>query len=232
MRLLLGLCAALLIANVAIFFWPDSNSGGIVSHVYVERADINPHFLSLNKEVESKFYRANDDQTLNVNGIAKAPNVDESCYRLGPFMFQSNYDLAQAVLFNAQLGFQKSTREAKESLVYRVYLGPFTTQAEVDDIRVDLKRKKVLDHFVRKSDDASYIVSLGIYTTQETANKAVALFDGTLEGVNLKQEQLLLPESYWLHFVLSENGPVRQQLSVMEWGELAVKLGKYQCFQG
>lgn len=230
MRILLGFCAVLLIANVAVFFWPVSN--GVAPHVYAERADVNPHFLSLNKEVESKFYRTDSVQGLNTNGVEQALGINESCYRLGPFMFQSNYDLAQAVLFNAQLEFQKSTREAQDSLVYRVYLGPFETQAEVDDVRVDLKRNNVLDHFVRQSDDESYMISLGIYTTQETANKAVTLFDGTLEGVKLQQEQLLLPESYWLHFVLDDDGPIRQQLSAMEWGELAVKLGKYECYQG
>lgn len=226
MRLLLVLCAVLVTVNLVVFLWPANTNQA--AHVYAAREDVNPHFLSLNKEVESKFYR----NTAITATSLQAPGTGESCYRLGPFMFESNYELAQAVLFNAQLEFNKSTREAQQSLVYRVYIGPFATQAEIDDARVELKRKNILDHFVRNTDDQGSIISLGIYTTTEAAERAVELFAGSLDAIKSQQEQILLPESYWLHFVLAEDGPIRQQLSVMDWGETAVKLGKYECFQG
>ncbi|MBX2847289.1 MAG: SPOR domain-containing protein [Acidiferrobacterales bacterium] len=225
MRFLLGLCALLVIANVVAFFWPTSSDQP--AHVYAEREDVNPNFLSLNKEVEARYYQSDA-----VNVGAQLPQVGESCYRLGPFMFESNYELAQAVLFNAQLDFNKSTREAQQSLVHRVFLGPFASQAEIDDARVELKRNSILDHFVRNSDGQGSIISLGIYTTQEAADRAVDLFADSLDSIKSQQEEILLPESHWLHFVLAEDGAIRQQLSVMDWGETAVKLGKFECFQG
>jgi len=225
MRALLLFCALLLFANVVVLLWPSNSENA--THVYAERDDINPHFLTLNKEVESKYYKS-----VMANAGDLNLEAGEACYRLGPFMFKSNYDLAQAVLFNAQIEFDKSIREAQQSLVYRVYLGPFTSQAEVDDMRVELKRKNILDHFVRKIDNQSSIISLGIYTTEEAANRAVSLFAGSLDEIQSQQEQLLLPESFWLHFVLSESDSALQQLPLTDWGETAVKLGEYECFQG
>lgn len=223
MRLLLLLCAALILANVSILLWP--NSVEVANHVYAERADVNAHFISLNKEIETKYFRDNSDSQI----AGRVLSENESCYRLGPFMFESNYELAQAVLFNAQLEFDKSTREAQQSLVYRVYIGPFDSQAEIDDARVELKRKNILDHFVRQSDDQGPIISLGIFSTEASADKALVLYGDTIDKVKTQQEELLLPESFWLHFALADTDPTFQQLTVMEWGELAVKLGKYQC---
>jgi len=221
MRILLGLCGGLLIANVAVFLWPDD--ARVAPHIYTAKSDINPHFLRLNKEVEEKHYAARSWTTEDAIGAS------EDCFRLGPFAHQANYELAQAVLFNANVEFQKSKRTAKESEVFRVYLGPFASQAEVADARVDLKRKKVLDHFVRKVADDEYIISLGIYTTQKSANLAVSLFDGKLEKVKLKQENIVLPDSFWLHFAIDDNDQIRNQLARMDWGEQSAKLGKHSC---
>ena len=144
-------------------------------------------------------------------------------------MHRSNYELAQAVLFNANIDYQKSTREERRSEVYRLYLGPFATQAQALDKRTELKRANVLDHFVRKQNNGTYIISLGIYTTQQAANNALSLFDGKLNSVKTTQENLLLPNSYWLHFAVRNQDPLEQQLSLMDWGEQSTKLGKYRC---
>lgn len=230
-RSLCLLCAFLLVANVAAYYWPDKSN--YAPHVYNAKADINPHFVRLNKEIEDKFYsqpvtsyETVGDRVLFADDMELS--ADSDCYRVGPFMHQANYELAQAVLFNADLNFRKSKRASKESNVFRVYLGSYGSQAEVADARVELKRNKVLDHFVRKQGDDDYIISLGIYTTKESADDAVALFDGTLEKVKLKSEVVILPDSYWLHFS-ADDDRVRQQLSRIDWGESSAKMGKFQC---
>ena len=182
----------------------------------------------MNKEIEEKYLNL-EPALSDENEFRLMANSDARGYRLGPFMHRSNYELAPAVLFNANVEYQKSTREARQSNVYRIYLGPFDSQAEALDKRTDLRRENILDHFVRKQEDGRHIVSLGIYTTQEAAMNALSLFDGKLDSVKMAQEDLLLPNSFWLHFAIREDDPLQQQLSLMDWGEQSAKLGKYQC---
>jgi len=232
MRLLTLICACLIIANVVAYFWPDK--ANYAAHIHNPKEDVNPHFVRLNKEIEDKFYsqpatafEVVADEML----AASAPTIigEANCYRVGPFMHQANYELAQAVLFNAEIEYQKSKRASKQSNVFRVYLGPYSSQALVSDARVELKRKNVLDHFVRKESAENYIISLGIYTTVESADEAVALFSENLDNVNIKDEVVVLPDSFWLHFSVDDDDQAHQQLSRIDWGEQSAKMGKYQC---
>lgn len=151
------------------------------------------------------------------------------CYRLGPFMHSESYELAQAVLFNAGVEYQESTRQVQESDVFRLFLGPYETSAEVADARLDLKRKRILDHFSRKLDDGTYIISLGIYSSEETAQSALRLFADELADVKSQSESVVLPNSYWLHFALATDSSKLEQLSSIDWGENSVKLGPHTC---
>lgn len=232
MRILIYLCAALVIANVAVFLWPDK--ANVAPHVFAPKDEVNPHFVRLNKEIEEKFYsqatiNIDADDELVAAAVSAAAAAGQVCYRIGPFMHKENYELAQAVLLNADVEYRKSKRASKSSNVFRVFLGPYSTQAEVADARVDLKRKKVLDHFVRKQEDDQYIISLGIYSTEVSANTAVRLFDGKLDEVQKQSETVVLPDSYWLHFAMSKDARVRQQLASTDWGEQSAKMGLYPC---
>jgi len=232
MRLLIYLCAILLLANVAVYLWPDKTS--IAPHIFAPDQELNPHFVRLNKEIEEKFY---SQATININAdeeIASAAlrataAAGQSCYRIGPFMHKENYELAQAVLLSASVDYQKSKRTSRSSDVFRVFLGPYASQPEVADARVELKQEKVLDHFVRKQEDGNYIISLGIYSTEETADTAVLLFDGKLDNVKKQGETVVLPDSYWLHFPMSNDERVRQQLASTDWGEQSAKMGLFSC---
>lgn len=233
MRFLVVVCVLLVLSNVVIYLWPDK--ANYAPHAHIEKTDVNPNYLRLNKEIEDKFYNRpviSDAESVVVNiagGKKSEGNQSINCYRVGPFLHEVNYELAQAVLYNASVDYKAAKRESKESSVYRVYLGPFDSQAAASDIRTDLRRKKILDHFVRKNEQGEYLVSLGIYTTKESVLDAVSLFEATLEGVKYANELVLLPESYWLYFALEEENPIREQLFQVDWGERAAKMGKFQC---
>lgn len=216
MRVLISVVAVLFLLNVAAYLWPDASRMAV--HVSEHKKDVNPQFIRLNKEIEAKHSKA-----------ASIKNTDKgTCYRLGPFMYQTNYELAQAVLFNAGIEFKKSKRTSKESNVYRVYLGRYETKAEVTDARTKLKREKILDHFIRKESEESYIISLGIYTALETAQDALAIFEKDLTDVKIQEESLVLPDSFWLHFVSVSQGAVGQLMG-MDWGEQSTELGEHAC---
>ena len=236
-RIFIYLIALLALLNVGVLFWPDT--ANYAPHVYSVKKELNPHFVRLNKEIEERFYsqaganvdvisQASSASGLDVEAPSLSLNEGADCYRVGPFIHQPNYELAQAVLFNAGVDFRKSKRLSKESSVYRVFLGPYDNSAEAADARVELKRQKVLDHFVRKQGDM-FIVSLGIYSTLESADKAIELFEDKLGGVNKQAENVVLPESYWLHFSVADDDRARQQLSAIDWGETAAKMGLFSC---
>jgi hypothetical protein len=231
-RLLMYTCAFLMLANFFAYFWPDQ--ANYAPHVYAPKADVNQHFLRLNKEIEDKYYSqpsivsaSSEAQALADGG--RSVMMDANCYRIGPFMHQPNYELAEAVLLNANVKYQKTKRLSKETSVFRVYLGPYLNAAQVADVRLDLKRAKVLDHFVRKEGEDQYIISLGIFTTPESASTAVTLFDGKLDSVKLRDEQVVLPDSYWLHFSVDDDDQIKSQLAQMDWGEQSAKMGKHLC---
>jgi hypothetical protein len=227
MRFFASLCGLLLIANIALFLWPQD--ARTAPQIHSQKQDVNPHFVRLNKEIEERYLDAKPMPIGSEEEGLLAESGEGGCYRLGPFMHKANYELAQAVLFNADVDYRKSTRASTESSMYRVYLGPYDSQAKATDVRTELKRSNVLDHFVRKEGDSQYIVSLGIYTTEGTALNAVGLLKSQLETIKLKQEVVVLPNSYWLHFDVEDQPQLKLQLARMDWGELSAKLGKYQC---
>lgn len=226
MKTLALICAGLLLLNLGVFLWPTASSQA--SHIYGERPPVNPHFIRLNKEIEDKYLaKMPVDQQKVDSEFAAAPG--QHCYRVGPFMHNSNYELAQAVLFNAKVEYHKSTRQETQSDVTRLYLGDFATRAEAADQRTQLKRNNILDHFVKATDDGQYIVSLGIYTTDESVQSALDLLGQKVSDIKLRKESILLPKSYWLHFAMDQKSKTYQQLSAIDWGEQSAKLGKYSC---
>jgi len=227
MKSLMVICGVLLIINVAISLWPHQSR--TAPQIHAPKQDINPHFIRLNKEIEERFLDSKPDQIIDGQLDSLVANEQGGCYRLGPFMHSANYELAQAVLFNANVDYQKSTRTATESSMYRVYLGPYSTLAEATDAKAELKRSNVLDHFVRKEDEGVYMISLGIYTTEKSALGAINLFENQLDSVKMKQELVVLPDSYWLHFAIDDQNELKLQLARMDWGELSAKLGRYPC---
>lgn len=249
-RFLLYFVAILILLNALVLLWPDKVN--YAPHVYAAKNDVNPHFVRLNKEIEARFYgrpvetisddieaevaesQEPDIESGSIEGDVPQPALNSEaavndCYRVGPFMHQANYELAQAVLFNADVDYKKLKRASKASNVFRIYLGPFQAQAEVDAARSELRESNVLDHFVRKQDDNSLMISLGIYSTPETASAALRLFKNKLGQVKQRSENVILPDSYWLHFGIGEDERMLRQLSIIDWGEPSAKMGLFSC---
>ncbi|MEO0369475.1 MAG: SPOR domain-containing protein [Pseudomonadota bacterium] len=228
MRYLIKLIALLLLVNTILFLWPTKNNAP--AHVHPRKVDVSAHLLKLNKEVEEAYYQ---EQSAN-NQVAAltesdSASADGACFRLGPFSQTANFEIAQAALFNADIDFTTSTREVNQSQVYRVYLGPFGDRAEAIDKRTELNNKGILDHFIRNESNGEVVVSLGIYTSQQSAESAISQFDGKIDLVKLRQERVTLPQTYWLYFGLSPQSKARSQLEAMDWGEVGARMGPFAC---
>ena len=230
MRFLIIVCFLLVLLNVTAYLWPDESN--YAPNVQPQKQDLNTQYLRLNKEIEDDYYQRLDSQSAELVDIELTGQrilPESSCYRVGPFIDEVNFEQAQVLLGDAQVEFEASRRESKESNVFRVYIGPYGSQDEASDAREDLRQKQILDHFIRENSEGQPIVSLGIYTTQETLDEALALFSDSLVDVKFDEELVLLPESSWLHFSLEEQNPNREELLQVDWGESAAKMGKFAC---
>jgi len=235
-RILIYIIALLVLANVGFLWWPGEVSEA--PHIYPSKKDVNPHFVRLNKEIEDRFYGAPSTQLVESPALTSAElSVLSSdavvssaeCYRVGPFLHQANYELAQAVLFNTGVPFEKSSRASKASNVYRVFLGFFESEEDVAVARKKLNESGVRDHFVRIQDDGSKMISLGIYSTEESVNEAVTLFERRIDDVRTRSENVVLPDSFWLHFSANQGDHLLSQLNAIDWGEPSAKMGLFDC---
>ena len=236
MRFFSYLFGALVLLNLVILVWPQANTSA--PHLSAMQDEVNPHFIRLNKEIETRFYAKSEEPAARQRGDLELEGADSEgevisagddvCYRVGPFTHQPNYELAQAVLFNAKIGYQKSHRASKELVVTRLFLGPFQRKAQVDDARVKLRLAGVLDHFVRRQ-ESDFIISLGIYSSEQSTNAAMRLFENKISDIKRREEQVVLPESYWLHFSLQDEQLVNRQFAAMDWGEPSAKMGLHEC---
>jgi len=50
-----------------------------------------------------------------------------------------------------------------------------------------------------------------------------------VDGVKFREEVVTLPESYWLYFALAENTGVREDLDLVDWGEVGAQIGSFEC---
>ena len=252
-RSCLRVIALLVLLNVGVFLWPDS--ANYAPHAYNAKQQVSTHFIRFNKEIEGRFHNkieanatvikpvpAVNTEVLPVEHVAEAVLVNEvaaqldevveraECYRVGPFAYLSNYELAQAVLFNMAVEFEKTRKQGIQQRVFRVYLGPYDDLSDAKSARNKLKRKKITEHFIRKQDD-QYIVSLGVYSNQVRADRAIQSFKTKLMDVKKKEELAAAPESRWLKISVAKEGRIQEQLSAINWGEESVKVVKSSCDQ-
>lgn len=230
MKFLLIVFFILVLLNVTTYLWP--NKSNHAPHLQTQKTDLNANFIRLNKEIESDYYDRLNNRDHAFYGLDASKNrvsVEQSCYRLGPFVEDDNFEQAKVLLEEDEIEFTSERRQSKESNVFRVYLGPFNSQDEAVDARNELREKEVLDHFIRENSNGEPIVSLGIYTTQETLDDALALFEGSSIDVKYDEELVLLPESTWLFFALSDENINLENMLSRDWGEPAAKMGKFTC---
>lgn len=230
---MLYVIGVLMLANAVTLFWPSAKQSA--GPAYVVRQNVKSQFIRLNREIEERFLPdshlakpvATDDELLDEESVAPAV-----CYRLGPFLQTKNYVYAKSLLAQAQISYRESQREAIDSGAFRIYLGPFQTRAEALDSQTELREKQILDHFIQRvKGSSSYIVSLGVYSTLESANKALVLYSDRIPEIQMEQAALRLPMSYWLHVSLNEQSDQYLAITRMDWQNPSVKLGKFRCFE-
>ena len=214
MRVIVALILVLLVVNLGVYLLPKSPTAP--AHVYNQQEDLHPDLLSLLSE---------GDAVSATTAVTKA-----QCYRVGPFVNQAPVRLAKALLLNAGVEFNEEVREARRAEVYRVYVGPLLNKLQVARVRDELRDNGVLDHFAKSRADGQFIVSLGVYMKQASAESSLSSFVERGVTAEIAQETTLLPESYWLNLQLDEQrDALFDDLSNMDWGEYSAQLVTFPC---
>lgn len=223
MKGLVQILGLVVLMNAVVFMWPKELDTGS-SNTYPPRVDVNGHLIRLNKEIEAR-------QLERASAKEEAANRfgNQQCYRLGPFSSTTNFEIAKATLTNAGVEYVESRRASQRSEVYRVFVGPFASKAEAADARTQLSNKGILDHFVREDGPNQLIVSLGIFTSLESANLGLAQLSEKVTNVTLRDELVTLPQTDWLYFSLENKPEFLVSARSIDWGEPGALLGRYTC---
>ena len=182
----------------------------------------------MNQEIEEEA-RQSRSKVDAAKSVASTGQPESGCYRLGPFSQATSYEIAKGTLMNAGVEFTEGRRAPNRSEVYRVFVGPFVSRAEAVDARTELSNKGVLDHFIRDEPNGGVIVSLGIFTSQETADMGLKQVSTKIEQAKLREEVVTLPQTDWLYFSLAGDREVRRQIKSIDWSEPGAQLGAFSC---
>lgn len=106
----------------------------------------------------------------------KAKPIVKKCQTFGPYTKKS---AAQKKIYALKKSgevatISSSTKSAGLKNRYRVYQGSFNTSEMARARRDSLSRKGIKEHFARKNEHGKYIISLGVFSSRETAEKLVA----------------------------------------------------------
>lgn len=156
--------------------------------------------------------------------------IDGQCYRVGPFLHTERLSSAKNLLDKIGVLYEVEKRESAKAEVYRVFIGTFNDQTQAREARQQLNENGIFDHFVKRDTDGRYLISLGIYSRETTANASLKRFEDRSLKVRLRPEQTVLPDSYWLG-LLARNGESLPftELQQAEWGEYSAQFGTYDC---
>lgn len=210
------LAGFLLLINAGLFLWatghdPD-RAGPSGSHPVV-----NAESMRLLNEVGL------DDTAV--------PDDGQRCVRIGPFSSSAVASLAAQKLDAMSISHSRRTVGSREIRAYRVFLGPFDSDAAMEVQRRLLEAAGVEDYYVKPgSDGGGGIISLGLFSQRDGAEVMRRnLADDNIEA-KLRTEERVLEPNFWLEVDdPAVAGGTPRELAEASWGENDVRVRRYQC---
>ncbi|HYQ99083.1 MAG TPA: SPOR domain-containing protein [Casimicrobiaceae bacterium] len=151
----------LLLANLALagYIWLDSSTGG--------------EGVRLNQQVRPDAIKLLSPQEVAALGPAKAAELADVCLEWGPF---GEAERAKALADVEPLGLGKllTQRRVDASTAYWVYLPPFASKSAADRRAGELRAGGVKDVAVVDGGAQRFVLSLGVFRTEEAANAHLA----------------------------------------------------------
>ena len=202
----------LVVANVGLYLWVNSHQTYNAVSVVGGETDINVEVMELVHERQAR--RINEE-------------VFE-CMRIGPFSTADTFSRASRLLINEGFGFTRSVFSARELRNFRVYLGPFTTQAAKETAERRLKQQG-LDYYVYEDKEGELLSVAGLFSEGEAAGAYVAELKRVGLDAKARSEVRILGPWRWLEVADAVTEERRNTLRGIELGDAKAQVASVPC---
>ena len=202
----------LVVANVGLYLWVNSHQTYNAVSVVGGETDINVEVMELVHERQAR--RINEE-------------VFE-CMRIGPFSTADTFSRASRLLINEGFGFTRSVFSARELRNFRVYLGPFTTQAAKETAERRLKQQG-LDYYAHEDKEGELLSVAGLFSEGEAAGAYVAELKEVGLDAKARSEVRILGPWRWLEVADAVTEERRNTLRGIEWGDAKAQVAGVPC---
>ena len=202
----------LVVANVGLYLWVNSHQTYNAVSVVGGETDINVEVMELVHERQAR--RINEE-------------VFE-CMRIGPFSTADTFSRASRLLINEGFGFTRNVFSARELRNFRVYLGPFTTQAAKETAERRLKQQG-LDYYVYEDKEGELLSVAGLFSEGEAAGAYVAKLKGVGLDAKARSEVRVLGPWRWLEVADAVTEERRNTLRGIELGDAKAQVASVPC---
>jgi len=244
MRILIFISIAFVLLNVLVYLLPtdvQTSNAKYASEPEINSVDIR--FLIEDAAAQESIDVASlptfdssgspepvaESQVDSNSSESSAGDKNETCYRIGPFLRESRVDAVGSQLKDLVIAFSLVERQPVNVLANRVYVGPFSDASQAVAARRQLSTDGINDHFHRKENDGSYIVSLGIYSKKDSAEQQQEQFRQQNIAALIREEETELPKNYWLELSKFTSTTKIESIAGISWGESSVSLGRHPC---
>ena len=202
----------LVVANVGLYFWVNGHQAYTASPVAGGETELNVEGMEL----------VHERQATSIN-----EDVFE-CMRIGPFSTADTVSRASRLLINEGFGFTRDVVSARELRNFRVYLGPFTTQAAKENAERRLKQQR-LDFYAHEDKDWEVFSVEGLFSEGEAAGAYVAELKGVGLDAKARSEARTLGPWRWLEVADTVTEERRDTLRGFEWGDAKAQVAGVPC---
>ena len=202
---------SLVLVNVIFYLW-------VTGHPVQSKVTLPDAMPNLNERARELLHERN---------ASRVAPVLVNCLRVGPFATEETYSRASRLLVNRGYGFTRNVISARELRTFRVYLGPFDSSIEQDQLATKLNQMG-LSHYVYQ-DEAGTLLSIQMFSQGEEAGRYVAELTALGLAVKAKAEVRTLGPLRWLEVSDIVNEERRQNLAALDWADRAVRLAAVPC---
>jgi hypothetical protein len=201
----------LVVANVGLYLWVTSYQTANTGPVNEREAEINIEGMEL---VHERQARRNEKMF--------------ECMRIGPFSTADTYSRASRLLINEGFGFTRNIVSARELRNFRVYLGPFSTQAARETVQRRLEQQG-LDYYIYEDKEGELLSVAGLFAEGEAAGAFVAELKAVGLDAKARSEVRVLGPWRWLEVADAVTEERRHTLRGIAWGDAKAEVARVPC---
>jgi len=201
----------LVVLNAVLYLWVTNYPVGSSLEFSEEKLELNPKSMELVHE-----------RSMVDSGSA------HECMRIGPFSTADTYSRASRFLINEGFGFTRKVFSEREERKFRVYLGPFLTQAARETAESRLQQEGI-DYYEHEDKGGKLLSVAELFTEGVAAGAYVAELKKLGLDAEARSEARTLGPWRWLEVADVVTDERRNILSQYEWGDAKAEILGVPC---